>query len=415
MEIKREIVNKLQHFRGKLLVITGPRQVGKTYVVNEVLRPRLTLNMDVAVDRMRFKAAPQPIQNWYEETIGALPPIHGYSARAQDLPVVFIDEIHKVQGWRNIIKGCFDKMGHAIQFVASGSSAFKLRQQDKGDSLAGRAIWFEMTPVTFREYLNTVAPEIALPAPWQAGNSIADFVRQLVPHKEAICAHWKTYAQFGGFPENLVRQDFVFTKQWLSDYIQAILDRDLKDLNATRDVDRVHQVYQLLMEGLGSTYSLRSIAGTLGTSPDTVKKDIRAIQQVLWGFELPVAAVARAKQIRKEKKFYPVDPCFLDYFPAQMEGARLECTIACTLMRTVPAVQMGFFRDYQQREVDFVIRDNKTIFTAIECKNSGNSETLADFAMRFKPREAILATAVTGVFEKRNDYFVIGVDLLSVL
>lgn len=415
MEIKREIINRLQHFKGKLLVITGPRQVGKTYIVNEVLDPQLTLNMDIAVDRMRFKAAPQSIQNWYEEAIGALPPIHGHSAKAQDLPVVFIDEIHKVQGWRNIIKGCFDKMSHAIQFVASGSSAFKLRQQDKGDSLAGRAIWFEMTPVTFREYLNTVAPELAIPPLWQAGNSLADFVRQIVPHKEAIRAHWKTYAQFGGFPENLVRQDPVFTKQWLSDYIQAILDRDLKDLNATRDVDRVHQVYQLLMEGLGSTYSLRSIAGTLNTSPDTVKKDIRAIQQVLWGFELPVAAVARAKQIRKEKKFYPVDPCFLDYFPAQMDGARLECTMACTLKRAAPEAQMGFFRDYQQREVDFVIRDKKTIFTAIECKSGGDSETLADFARRFKPRETILATTGSSIFEKRNDYFVISEDLISVV
>lgn len=415
MQIKREITNKLQHFGGKLIIISGPRQVGKTYVVNEVFLPRLTLNMDIATERMRFKTMPESLQNWYVETVGPLPPIHPTGASLQQKPVVFIDEIQKVQGWRNIIKGCYDKLGHAIQFVASGSSAFKLRLQDKGDSLAGRAIWLEMTPVTFREYLSTVATEIASPPPWQAGKSLMEHVRQLLPHKTAIRNHWENYARFGGFPENLVRQNPVFTQQWLTDYIQAILDRDLKDLNAVRDVDRVHQVYQLLMEGLGSTYSLRSIAGTLHTAPDTVKKDIRAIQQVLWGFELPVASVSRAPQIRREKKFYPVDPCFLDYFPAQADGARLECTVACMLKRTFPTAPLGFFRDYQQHEVDFVLRNKKKIFTAMECETSGNSATLADFARRFRPQEAILVTDAPGIFEKRNDYFVMSVELVALM
>lgn len=404
MELKREIAQKLPHFSGKLIIISGPRQVGKTYVVNEVFAPDLTLNMDIASDRMRFKAMPTSLENW----LAAQPA----SSRK---PVVFIDEIQKVQGWRNLIKGTFDKHSHAVQFVASGSSAFKLRQQDKGDSLAGRAIWLEMTPVTFREYLTTVAPDIELPPPWEPGKALIENCQKLLPYKADIRTHWNNYARFGGFPENLVRQDSIFTKQWLTDYIQAILDRDLKDLNATRDVDRVHQVYQLLMEGLGSTYSLRSIAGTLHAAPDTIKKDIRAIQQVLWGFDLPVAAVARAKQIRKEKKFYPVDPCFLDYFPAQADGARLECTLACALKRAAPTYTMGFFRDYQQREVDFVIREKKQIFSAIECKSSGAANHLAAFSRQFKPCEAILVVDSPGIFEKQNDYFMVSVELVAVM
>ncbi len=404
MELQRDIAQKLPHFTGKLIIISGPRQVGKTYVVNEVFKPDLTLNMDIAADRMQFKAMPAALENWI-----ATRPL---SPRK---PVVFIDEIQKVHGWRNLIKGTFDKFSHAIQFVASGSSAFKLRQQDKGDSLAGRAIWLEMTPVTFREYLTTVAPNIKLPPPWEPGKSLIENCRALLPYKTDIQSHWTTYTQFGGFPENLVRHDPIFTQQWLSDYIQAILDRDLKDLNATRDVDRVHQTYQLLMEGLGSTYSLRSIAETLHAAPDTIKKDVRAIQQILWGFELPVATVARAKQIRKEKKFYPVDPCFLDYFPAQAEGARLECTVACALKRAAPNATMGFYRDYQQREVDFIIRDKKQIATAIECKSSGGADYLATFARNHKPHESILIVSTPGTFEKQNDYFVVSVELAAVM
>ena len=125
-------------------------------------------------------------------------------------------------------------------------------------------------------------------------------------------------------------------------------------------------------------------------------------------------APPRAKQIRKEKKFYPVDPCFLDYFPAQADGARLECTIACALQRAAPSIS-GFFRDYQQHEVDFVIRDKKKIVTAIECKSSGTADYLGAFTRQFKPQESILITSAPGIFEKRDDYFVVSVELAAVM
>lgn len=402
MIIERNITNKFKHFKDKLLFILGPRQAGKTFIIEHKLQPQLSLNMDVAKDRITFKKLPDYISSWYKDNF------HNSKTK----PLVFIDEIHKVKGWRDIIKGTFDKTHEQLHYIATGSSAFQLRKQDKGDSLAGRAIWLHLFPISFREYTKSLAPDIVLADPWYCTGPLAPLARQNVQHKKKLRELWNDYVKFGSFAENLVRKDEVFYKQWLEDYLSAMLDRDLKDLHVAKDVERVYQVLQLLLEGLGSTYSLRSIAETLGASPNTIKNDVQAIKQILWGFELPAAMVSKARQIRKEKKFYPMDHCFTSYREPLMDGAHFECIVACLLRRGLYSEitgftakhSLGFFKDYQQREVDFVIQKGKGVVLAVECKlkakaGAGNLKIFS----KYEPKEMILLVEEAGVFENIGD------------
>ncbi len=334
-----------------------------------------------------------------------------------------MDEVHKVRGWRNLIKGTSDKLSQTMNFIASGSSAFKLRKQDVGDSFAGRAFWFSLHPVTFREYAETCMPETKFPERWQVGMSITEKIRDVIQHRELLRKLWNEYYTFGSFPENLVRKDVDFYKQWLLDYTSAMLDRDLKDLNVSKDVERVYQVFLLLMEGLGSTYSLKSMAETLSVKPDTVKSDVSALKQVLWGWELPVAVLSKAKQIRKEKKFYPVDFCFADYAKPIMEGARFEASVACLLRRSLcglhevydPNVSFGFYRDYNKREVDLVVFSKNVFHLVVECKMNmkADASNLISFTRQFRPKESILVVDNEGVFEKTDEHYIVSVEFLA--
>lgn len=416
--LKRHIISKLSRFRSKFIILSGPRQSGKTFVIKNVLKPDLVLDMDIAEDRFRFKKFPNFLIDWYETKIGPFPP----GTSVSNKPLVFIDEIHKVRGWRDLMKGTFDKTSHAIDFVASGSSAFKLRRQDKGDSLAGRAFWFELSPVTFREYVETVRPDIELPPAWQMGNSLIASVRGVLNHAKELRLLWNEYFAYGAFPENLIRRDGDFYRQWLKDYVSAMLDRDLKDLGTAKDTERVYQTFCLLLEGLGSTYSLRSIAKTLSVAPDTIKSDVGALKQVLWGWELPVATVSKVKQIRKEKKFYPSDFCFADYISPKSPGARFECAIACALRRSLMAgsdqlpagVTLGFCRDYSKREIDLVVAKGRKFHLFVECKTKADDAgNLKYFTDQFKPAESVLAVGSEGIFEKAGNYFVVSAELVA--
>jgi len=55
MEIIRTLESKIGHFKGKILFISGPRQAGKTFLIEHKLKPDLNLNMDIPKNRISFK------------------------------------------------------------------------------------------------------------------------------------------------------------------------------------------------------------------------------------------------------------------------------------------------------------------------------------------------------------------------
>lgn len=411
MQLKRSLSKQLDLYQDKLIFIYGPRQSGKTFLVEHYLKPDWVLNMDSAADRLIFKKFPGAAEDWQK--------LHDSSVTSAKKPLIFIDEIHKVQGWRDIIKGAYDKTKNKIRYVASGSSAFQLRKQDKGDSLAGRAVWLPLMPISFREWVITNNPQIPLPEPYKGTGTLKEKIQSLLPYQAELRKLWDIYYRFGSFPENLVKQDPQFYEQWLQDYVAAMLDFDLKNLHLAKDVERIYQVFQLLTEGLGSTFSLRSLSETLNVSPNTVKSDMLALAQVLWGFELPVAHLSKAKQIRKEKKFYPLDFCFI---PFESAGARFEGCVASQLKRAlypettrmINRIEFGFFRDYQKREVDFILKTKKEITLSLETKlkykqDAGNLSHLTPF----KPTESILVVEEPGILTIANGHLVASIELFA--
>ena len=90
LEIHRHAFHYFDQYRDKILILTGARQTGKTWLCMKAARPNLVLNCDLPADRKKFKSF---------ENLPSDPPYR----------VVFVDEIHKLKGWRNYLKGFGDK------------------------------------------------------------------------------------------------------------------------------------------------------------------------------------------------------------------------------------------------------------------------------------------------------------------
>lgn len=71
--IKRHIISKLSRFRGKFIILSGPRQSGKTFIIKNSLKPDLVLDMDIADERLQFKKFPAFVIDWYDTKIGPFP------------------------------------------------------------------------------------------------------------------------------------------------------------------------------------------------------------------------------------------------------------------------------------------------------------------------------------------------------
>jgi len=105
-----------------------------------------------------------------------------------------------------------------------------------------------------------------------------------------------------------------------------------------------------------------------------------------------------------------------------MEGAKLETQLACLLHRhflsegpSLTHLGLGYYRDYQKRELDFLITQKKEVLVAMECKNNPKKEIeTADYLTRqINPRELFMITQSPAYFEKRENYTVAGIGILS--
>lgn len=122
-----------QDLRKKMVFVTGPRQVGKTTLAQQIgasYQQPLYLNYDFLADRLRIEAG-----DW--------------NAR-QDY--VVLDEIHSMPNWKQYLKGAFDSKPKTQALLVTGSARLDTFRQ-AGKSLAGRYFRWRLHPVSVKEHL----------------------------------------------------------------------------------------------------------------------------------------------------------------------------------------------------------------------------------------------------------------------
>ena len=136
---------------------------------------------------------------------------------------LYLDEIHKYSGWARELKNIYDSMPE-LKVVFSGSSIIELTEQDA--DLSRRALKYEMTGLSFREYL-VMADIISLPA-LSLDEILQDHVEIAsgIVKKIPIFKYFSTYLKSGFFPYFLEHdRDYLMT---LEQIIQTVMETDLR-------------------------------------------------------------------------------------------------------------------------------------------------------------------------------------------
>lgn len=322
----------------KLLLLSGPRQVGKTTLAKRWLEPQkgAYLNWDVPVDRQRILAPRFP---------------EGIETAA-----LVLDEIHKHPRWKALLKGLWDGYGRSMRVVVTGSARLDYYQRG-GDSLFGRFEALRLHPFSIAEISGHHAT--SAPSDWL---SVAGKGSQ---------EQWKRLEAMSGFPEPFTRQDSAFYKRWSTRRRSLLLTQDLKDLSAIQLVALVEQLYLLLPERVGSPLSINSLREELAVAHPTVSGWLEALERLYLVYRIAPWSRKISRAIRKERKLY-----FWDWRAVDRTEARFENMVASHLLKAVHFwndigagdFSLCYVRNKEQQEIDFLISDSRKPIVLIECK-----------------------------------------------
>ena len=309
----------------KLVFLVGPRQVGKTWLAKEIskgYKNPLYLSYDLETDRKIIKETLWPV--------------------GTDL--IIFDEIHKMRGWKNYLKGVYDTKEERLHILVTGSSRLDA-YKNAGDSLAGRYRVHHLLPISYKELD-------------YAGLLTENSVNFLIER--------------GGFPEPFLAETNKDRDIWRNLYSESLIKEDVIDFKDIDNFKAIKNVFELLKTKVGSPISYKSISEDVGISPKTVKNYISILESLYIIFLIRPFSKKIGRSILKEPKIYFYDTGLVK----SEDGVRFENMIAVSLLKHAHAVTdetgknmiLATLRNKQKNEVDFVLVENDEVFQMIEVK-----------------------------------------------
>ena len=337
------------------IVLTGPRQSGKTTVLKHVFG-----------NEYRYVSLEFPDVRAF-----AIEDPRGFLA-THPTPVI-LDEIQQVPTLLSYIKELIDNNRNAVgQYLLSGSQNILLSER-VSESLAGRVAVLRLLPLSRRE----IASEPNRPLRWEQIDSVTDSTQ--TPNDPHTL--WKDLLR-GGYPELTTHSDRDFTL-WHSSYIQTYLERDVRSLRQIGDLSQFQIFLRTLAARSGQLLNLTSIARDLGVAVNSIKAWVSVLEA---SYQVTVLRPYHAnvgKRLVKTPKIYFSDVGTLCHLTGLKDpghalagplgGAILETAVLSEIVRTyshrggVPNVY--FWRTTAGAEVDFIV-DTGSGLIPIEVKLS---------------------------------------------
>ncbi len=351
----------------KMIFIAGPRQSGKTTLLEHFLAKHGCLSLYFNWDTPKVKALYRGDPTFFESDARLL------CGGDKDVWVA-LDEIHKRTKWKDILKGYYDQFRDDFRFVISGSARLDLFRRT-GDSLIGRYFLFHLYPFSVSEFGSKRFENLDLWHEIITNENWTNLFDRIADEKPLPYDLWQQMYEFGPFPEPLLKGDKAFSNMWHQDYLSLYLREEIRDLTRISDIDGVETLVSLLPKRVGNILSINSLKEDLYVSHGTVSTWLDSLTKLYLIFSLQPWQRKIHKTIKKEKKYYFYD---WSYIADEDEGARFENMVAVGLNRLCGQLRenglgpykLFFVRDLSKREVDFLIAKGETPVLLVEAKTS---------------------------------------------
>lgn len=337
--IKRDIQDSIKDDfkRGKVITIIGPRQVGKTTLLNQIDtegKKVLSLNCDDEIDAMAIEGKSSvELRNLFE-----------------NYDIVFIDEVQRVKNIGMALKKIAD-LKLRTNVIVTGSSSLSIRDE-VNEPATGRLIEYNLFPFSFSELA--------------ADSSELDVMKSL-----------ESRMIYGSYPE--VVTDPAVARRTIMGLANNYLYKDILSYGGVRKPEILQKLVRALALQMGSEVSYNELAKTVGIDKATVESYIGLLEKCFVVFRLESFSRNMRNEIQKGKKVYFYDngirnAIISNFAPLEMRndvGALWENLMISERVKrnayTQSYAQPFFWRTHSQKEIDYV-EDCDGVLTAFEFK-----------------------------------------------
>jgi predicted AAA+ superfamily ATPase len=325
------IKNKL--FKGKAILIYGPRQVGKTTILQKIrsehIKGSLFLNCDNPDDR-------HDLTNPTVTSLGALIKNH---------KLILIDEAQRVENIGLCIKLLVDNFSD-VQVIATSSSSFDLANKVK-EPLTGRQWSYMLFPISTQEMINYSSEREE---------------KRLLEHRLV----------FGYYPEVITSDENPI--ELLQNLASSYLYKDIFLFQDIRKTDVIEKLLQALALQMGAEVSVNELSVMLGINSHTVAKYLSLLEQAFVIFRLRSLSRNVRNELKKSQKIYFYDNGIRNALIGNYNrisnrtdtGALWENFLVSERLKKNQNdkrfVKSWFWRTTQQQEIDYIEEFNNEMF-----------------------------------------------------
>ena len=367
--ITSNVLNLINNF--PVVGIIGPRQVGKTTFVKELIGQidKECIYLDLQL--------PEDFSKLHDPQI--------YLEQHEDKCVI-LDEIQRIPNIFSILRALIDRKRHSGRFVILGSASPDLLKQSS-ETLAGRIVYCELSPFNLMEI-------------------ISDYERD---------DHWFR----GGFPEAFLSNDSSIFTIWMRNFIQTYLERDLPMLGLAADSILMRRLWTMIAHFHGGIWNASTFAKSLGVTVPTVNRYINFLQSAFIVRRLESYFFNIKKRLVKSPKIYIRDTGILHYLAGinnleslyghalignSWEGYAIE-----QIHQMLPGEQkLYYYRTHHGAESDLVLVQGTEPTVCIEIKYTSQPKLSKGFQIAIDD----LKTQINFIITPKSDTYMISKSVM---
>jgi predicted AAA+ superfamily ATPase len=329
MKIKRALFSQIEAVlqSGKVMVLYGPRQVGKTTLAKDLMASLPVRSKFVNADELIYR---EILASQNSQKLGEL---------LGDAELLVIDEAQRVSEIGLNLKILVDTFPHA-RIIAIGSASFDLANKIN-EPLTGRKLTFNLYPISYAEV--------------QGAFGVVEARSQL--------DRWLIW---GGYPTIVTTDAPAARESLLGELVGSYLYRDILELEGVRRADKIVDLLRLLAYQIGQEVSIAELATSLGLNFQTVSKYLDLLEKVFVIFKVNGFSRNLRKEVTKNSRYYFYDngvrnSLIQNFNPLALRNDVGQLWENFLVIERRKANQVAgrhvnsyFWRTYDQKEIDLI-------------------------------------------------------------